>query len=161
MHKQRARQTSSSSDCPVVFFTGVDGHIVPHNDHFTGNSFRFGLFARQTKIESIPRVIFDNQQATRTTLDGNRPDCRQNRIHRRRSKYPTTHGRRQHPGTNKPSVGGFVTTATARDDRDLGGLAGEVVVAQQDVVAFHPDQRWMAGNHALNHFFHHILGSID
>ena len=89
--------------------------IVRHNHHLHLQAVAFGLFCRQTKIQAVTGVIFDDQQAAAIARD--RHNGIQHRIHARRGKQVATYRRREHPFSDKPSVRRFVAGTPTGDHR--------------------------------------------
>ena len=80
--------------------------IVRHNHHLHLQAVALGLFGRQTEVQAVAGVVFDDQQTAAIARD--RDDGIQYRIHARRGKQIAAYSRRQHPFPNKPGVCGFM-----------------------------------------------------
>ncbi len=89
--------------------------IVRHNDHLDLQAVAFGLLCRQTKVQAVPCIVFDDQQAA--AIARHRHNSVQHRIHAWGGEQIATHCRRQHAFTDKSGVRRFVPGATAGDHR--------------------------------------------
>ena len=108
MHQRRTGNTAR------LFVVG-QRDIVRHNHHFDLQPVTFGLLGRQTEVQPIAGVIFDNQQAAAIARD--RDNGIQHRIHARRGKQIAADGSRQHAFADKPGMRGLVARAAAGDHR--------------------------------------------
>ncbi len=81
--------------------------VVRHDHHLHLQTVAFGLLCRQTKVQPVASVVFDNQQTA--TIARHRHNGIQHRIYARRGKQVPTHRRRQHSFTDKPGMGWLMT----------------------------------------------------
>ncbi len=111
-------------------------YVIGNDDDLDGNSFRAREFRRKAEIQTVARIVLDDEQRTGRAACG--PDAGQNGIGARRGEDIPSNRRRQHAAANIAGMRRLMTAAAAGEDGDftLGrfgkiGLDHDVIVGQQ------------------------------